>query len=332
MQTVHARDRALVEMDEPTHQQGAERASTAPPRFSIFIPTYNRAHLLPRALESIAAQTCRDFEVVIVDDGSTDGTAALVAAWQARGEFPIAFRRQENQGKHGAHNTALPFLRGELTVILDSDDLLVPDALERLGRHWDAIPLEQRPTFSGVEGLSAFFDGRLNGSGLPQAVLDADYLALRRRHGVRGDMKGCVRTDLLRRFPYPRFAGERHIRPSLLWNRIGREYRTRFVNEVIQRVEFQPGGLSSNRLRLRTSNPRGFRHYYLEEARQRDPSASLSDQLAACADYVRYSLHAGIGPARQARDLGRPWLWLASLPRGTVAFLADRAKLLRAKA
>ncbi|MCU0971097.1 MAG: glycosyltransferase family 2 protein [Gammaproteobacteria bacterium] len=214
-------------MDEPTHQQGAGRASTAAPRFSIFIPTYNRAHLLPRALESIAAQTCRDFEVVIVDDGSTDGTAALVEAWQGRASFPIVYCRQENQGKHGAHNAALPLLRGELTVILDSDDLLVPDALERLARHWDAIPPDQRPAFSGIEGLSAFFDGRLNGSGLPQPVLDADYLSLRRRHRVRGDMKGCVRTDLLRRFPFPRFDGERHIRPSLLWNRIAREYRTR---------------------------------------------------------------------------------------------------------
>lgn len=310
----------------------ASGATAATRRFSIFIPTYNRAHLLPRALESIAAQTCRDFEVVIVDDGSTDATAALVRDWQARAGFPIVYHRQENQGKHGAHNAALPLLRGELTVILDSDDLLVPDALERLGRHWDAIPPDERERFSGVEGLSAFLDGRLNGSGLPQAVLDADYLSLRRRHGVRGDMKGCVRTDLLRRFPFPRFEGERHIRPSLLWNRIGREYRTRFVNEVIQRVEFQPGGLSSNRLRLRTRNPRGFRHYYLEEARRPDTSAGLAERLATCADYVRYSLHAGIGLGQQARDLGNPWLWLAALPKGALAFLLDRLKLLRARA
>jgi glycosyltransferase involved in cell wall biosynthesis len=302
------------------------------PLFTIFIPTYNRAHLLPRALASIEAQTYRGFDVVIIDDGSSDGTQELITEWRARTNFSVFYQWQPNQGKHAAHNAALPHLRGQLTVIFDSDDLLVGGALAQLKSHWEAISAAQREHYSGVEGLVSYFDGTLEGTRFPGDVFDSDYIEIRRKYHVQGDKRGCVRSDILRAFPFPQFPGERHVRPSLLWKRIAHQYKTRFINSVIMQVERQPGGLSSNRFRLRTRNPQGFRFYYLEEVNVHGRRDRWQRQWDSCSNYVRYSWHSGLGLAPQARDMQRKWLWLAALPAGTLRFLGDRLRMRRQRA
>lgn len=302
-------------------------AQDHPPfKFTIFIPTFNRAHTLPRAFESIQQQTFRDFEVLIIDDGSTDGTERLVRSWAERCAFPVTYRWQENRGKHGAHNAALPLLRGEMTVILDSDDVLMPEALELLNEQWQRIPADQRPGFSGVEGHVEYFDGTLEGSRFPVDVLDTDYLTMRQTYAVRGDKRGCVRTDILRAFPYPEFPGERHVRPSLLWKRIAHKYRTRYINRVIMRVERQPGGLSSDRFALRMRNPMGFRLYFLEEVNINTRNQPLRIRYNCCANYVRYSLHGDVSAHRQREDIRAKALWLAALPAGFLRYCGDRIR------
>lgn len=294
--------------------------------FTIFIPTYNRAHTLPRAFASIEAQTCRDFDVVIVDDGSTDNTPELVKEWTQRVGFPVRYVRQQNQGKHGAFNAALEHLDGELMVMLDSDDKLTKDALDIFRRHWLAIPESERDGFCGVEGLTAFFDGTVAGSRFPEDVLDSDYLEIRRRYQVSGDKKNAIRSDLLKRFPYPVFPGERHVRPSLLWKRLADNYRTRYVNEVVEYIEYQPGGLSSNRFCLRMRNPMGYRYYYMEEVQNPQRAQSFGEQVTNYGNYIRYSLHSGVGIGRQLADVPSPWLWLLGLPRGVIKYISDRLR------
>jgi glycosyltransferase involved in cell wall biosynthesis len=91
------------------------------------ITTYNRARFLPGALESAFAQTFRDLEVLVVDDGSTDDTPAVLAAYGDR----IRIVHQGNQGRSGARNTAVREARGRYISFLDSDDRWRPDKLER---------------------------------------------------------------------------------------------------------------------------------------------------------------------------------------------------------
>ncbi len=296
--------------------------------FTIFIPTYNRAHTLPRALNSIERQTFRDFEVLIIDDGSTDGTQKLVRQWQRQALFPIVYKWQENQGKNAAHNAALPRIRGRFTVILDSDDALASEALARLKHHWNAIPDAQKAQFAGVEGLCAHMDDdRIAGSRFPEDIMDSNYLDIRKKYGVTGDKKGAVRTNILREFPFPRISGEKHIRESLLWKRISQKYQFRYINEVIQLIEYQAGGLSANTFNLRMRNPQGFRFYYLEEVNIHGKNDALSKRLSSCVKYVRYSLHSGIGYIQQVRGISSPLLWLLSAPIGTLKWIVDRFKL-----
>ena len=311
----------------------SECLSVPPERayFSIFIPTYNREKLLPRAFQSIERQSFQDFHVIIIDDGSSDQTKDLVAQWSQRVAFPVIYHWQKNQGKHAAHNAALTYLNSELTVILDSDDMLAPDILAKLKAYWEAIPEAERDCFAAVEGLTAHLTGEVAGDRFPKDVFDSNYIEIRKKYGVRGDKKNAVRSDVLKAFPYPQFPGERHIRPSILWERIANEYKTRYVNEVIQLIEYQPTGLSSNRFALRMKNPQGFRYCYLEQINQRADAYTSKELLDSYIKYVRYSFHSGIGVFAQLKDIRFSWLWLVSLPVGYFKYLSDQVRLKRSQ-
>lgn len=309
----------------PTPFMTAESPSSSP-LFTVFIPAFNRAYVLPRTLASIEAQTLRDFEVLVIDDGSTDNTRELVHQWAARMPFDVRYHYQANGGKHVAHNTMLGLARGGLVALLDSDDMLVPTALERFQYHWEQIPAGQRESFAGVEGLmSRLEDGMVCGKPFPADMLDADHIEVRIRLGIGGEKRNAIRTDVLRRFPYPVFPGERHVRPSLLWDRLAEAgYRFRFFNEVVQILDQKPDGISANLFRMRMRNPRGLRHCMREEIRLHGPFLSPRQRWRLGVRYVRYSLHAGYGLVRQYRDINAKGLWLSSLPAGVCGWLKDR--------
>lgn len=296
--------------------------------FTIFIPTYNRAHLLPRALASIQAQTFRDFETVIVDDGSTDNTEALIRDWQARADFELVYLKQPNQGKYAAQNAGVAVARGWFFLLLDSDDRLLPDTLERILRHWESIPAAERPRYAGVEGLVESMDGqRVLTTPYPSNPCDISYLDLYYRLGIGGDKKHAIRTEILRRFPYPLFPGELNSRDSITWNRIAHEYIFRCVNESVQQVEYQPDGLTSNRFRIRMTSPRGFQLFFREEITLHRAWLSRKQLRRSTIEFIRFSLHIGLGPWRQGKQLGYDPLWLGLLPMGYIRWWVDLYRL-----
>ena len=103
---------------------------------TIFTPTYNRAYILPNLYESLVNQTSKDFEWVIVDDGSTDETESIVKKWIAESRICIKYIKQENQGKHIAINTGTEHADGELFFIVDSDDSLKNHAVSTISEFW----------------------------------------------------------------------------------------------------------------------------------------------------------------------------------------------------
>jgi glycosyltransferase involved in cell wall biosynthesis len=106
------------------------------PKVSICIPTYNRKAYLQETLSSVFAQTYEDYEVVVLDDGSTDGTPDMMQS----GTYDVRYYWQENQGEAAARNRLIRLARGRYVSFIDSDDLLVPDAIERLVK---AVEAEQ---------------------------------------------------------------------------------------------------------------------------------------------------------------------------------------------
>ena len=121
------------------------------PLLTVFTPAYNRADTLPRLYESLRRQTCGDFCWLVIDDGSTDGSAGLVAHWRkTETAFPITYVYKENGGLHTAYNEAIANIDTELCVCIDSDDFMPDDAVERILSFWAAHGSEE---VAGIVGL-----------------------------------------------------------------------------------------------------------------------------------------------------------------------------------
>lgn len=235
------------------------------PFITILTPTYNRASLLPRLFDSLLRQTNNDFEWIVVDDGSTDDTREVVANLKEKcgGAFPMGYVYKANGGKHMAINIGAERARGELLFIADSDDLLTDDALETVANSWHDISDDK--SFAGIAGLDITMDTReVIGSGLPQEHIDCNAIDIRYRHHVMGDMKEVFRTEVLREFPFPEFAGERFCPEQLVWFRMARRYRLRYINKPIYIADYQPDGITAGITRARMRNPSASMLTYAE--------------------------------------------------------------------
>ena len=290
--------------------------------FTIFTATYNRAHTLHRVYESLRAQTFGDFEWLIVDDGSTDGTKALVRQWQSEADFPVRYIWQENGGKHIAVNRGVQEARGEFFLNIDSDNACPPVALERFKFHWESIPADQREEFTGVCALARDSNGNILGTRFPFDPTDCSSLEIGLKYDVKGEKGGFHRTEVMRQVPYPTFEGETVVPDSFVSNRISARYKTRFVNEPLKIYYNTPNSRSSNRTRG-PKNPKGMTVYYRELVNL-DCPFPMKKLLRAYVQYVRYSCHAGFGLGRQIKDVRSPAYWLSVAPIGYLLFLRDK--------
>lgn len=297
------------------------------PTFTVFTPTYNRAHTLHRAYLSLERQTCRDFEWLIVDDGSDDGTEELVKVWQREGGVPIRYIRQPHGGAHRAHQVCLDQARGELIIKLDSDDGCVPEALERMKDHWEAIPASERHAYSGITALCQDEKGELVGTPFPQSPLDCSAAALEYHYQVRGEKWGCLRADVLRRFPFPPNVPGNFIPESYIWVQVSRHYLTRHINEVLRVYWTDAPSLVHGRPDPRT-NAVGHRLMFqmvLNHESRWFPHAPFR-LLRAAAQLARFSFHSGHGFAAQWQALhgiGPRMLWVAGLPLALLLLIRD---------
>jgi glycosyltransferase involved in cell wall biosynthesis len=214
---------------------------------TVFTPTYNRAHTLPRLFQSLREQTSRDFTWLVLDDGSDDDTQAVVSEFQKTAGFTIDYVYQKNQGKHEAINVGVGRARTELFLIVDSDDELLPHAVELIATEWRKIPREKRARFAGVWTLCETATGETLTGPLAHDVLDASLQELRYIYKIEKDLLRCFATEVLRRFPFPATNdGCPYIPEGYVWYRITRYYSIRFLNVACSRVYPQPDGLIAN--------------------------------------------------------------------------------------
>ncbi|HEV3161777.1 MAG TPA: glycosyltransferase family A protein [Xanthobacteraceae bacterium] len=217
------------------------------PFFTVFTPTYNRAHTLHRVFNSLKAQSFRDFEWVLVDDGSTDNTEELAELWIKTADFPIRYFWQKNSGKHIAYNFGIREARGQMFAVLDSDDALVPNALSRIFDLWHQIPESDRSGFCLIAGLCCDQHGVTIPSPFPSSPLDTTAQESAFVHRIRGEKFAVRRTEIWRRYPFPEITGTNYIPEVLVALQIGEAYKFRLVNEVLRvyYVEDDPHNLSS---------------------------------------------------------------------------------------
>lgn len=251
---------------------------------TVFTPAYNRAHTIGRTYASLLRQTSDDFEWLVVDDGSTDNTRELVEGWIKENKIPIRYIYQENQGMHGAHNTAYRNITTELNTCIDSDDFMPDDAVEKIVSFWRANGSDR---YAGIIGLDQTEDGAVIGTRfdetLNETTLQGYYAA-----GGRGDKKLVYRTDVITRYPeYPLFEGERYVGLAYKYMLIDRDFKMLTLNEPLVTVEYQLDGSSYNMYNQYWRNPRGFSFFRKTEMQC---APTLKRRFVSCIHYVATSI------------------------------------------
>lgn len=198
------------------------------PRVSVIIPARNRANYLPTAIESVLAQTLTDFELIVVDDGSTDETPELVQRYQARDPRVRLVCNETSRGIAGARNRGTAEARGEYVAALDSDDYAYP---QRLARQVDF--LDRHPDHAVVSSWVIWMhaDGRLQRKVRRRPVNSDDAAAMLIFNASISQPSATARTAVLREHPYDEtFSMSSDYE---LWSRLAGHYRLANLPEVL---------------------------------------------------------------------------------------------------
>ncbi len=220
---------------------------------TVFTPTYNRAYIIDKLYESLCSQTCPDFEWLIVDDGSTDDTEALIDSFIAERKINIRYVKQSNGGKHRAINRGVRLAKGELFFIVDSDDQLPCESIQFVLTYY--LQIKNETSFAGVSGLKYLFSGERIGGEVSFSVVDCSFVEFRTVYKVKGDLAEVYRTDILRQYPFPEIEGENFCPEAIVWYQIAQKYKLRFFNEKIYLCDYLPDGLTNKITKLRMKNP-----------------------------------------------------------------------------
>lgn len=241
-------------------------------KITVFTPTYNRAHIIINLYQSLQKQTFRDFEWLVIDDGSTDETEDLFnnLILQEK-DFLIRYYRFENAGKQKEINRALDLAEGSLFFTVDSDDLLTLDALEKIDQ-WDRqMPVDGK--YCGFAGS----DGNLQGEPIypifSDEYIDATFFDRDPNSNkfIGYDRPWVLYTSVHRCYNYPEFEGEKFITEAVVWNRMAADgYKIRCYNDVIYLREHQEIGLTNKIHEILVENPRGYGLWIKETIEQFD--------------------------------------------------------------
>ena len=229
------------------------------PFLTVFTSTYNRANTLSRTYESLRRQSDKDFEWLIVDDGSTDNTEDVVKHWlSADNGFSVRYIKKKNEGFHTGYNTAIANMDSTLAVCIDSDDYMPDDAVEKIHTCWRERGGEQ---YGGITGLDYHTDGTLIGGCFPEGLNAVNLIDFGQgKYGVKqGDKKIVVRTDLYKQVaPMKVYPGEKFFNPHYMALEISRKYDFLTLNECLCLVDYQPTGMGANMFRQYKNSPNSF--------------------------------------------------------------------------
>lgn len=223
---------------------------------TVFTPTYNRGYIINKLYESLKKQTNKDFEWLVVDDGSTDNTQEIFNNIILNEKnFPVRYIKKQNGGKHRAINRGVLEARGNLFFIVDSDDFLSCDAIEKIYGWVSSIGKDHK--YAGVSGCRGHFDSTvIGGKGIGGGYVDATNLE-RKKKNLLGDKAEVYFTEVLKKYPFPEFDGENFITEEVVWNKIAADgYYLRWFSDVIYFTEYLPDGLTKSK-NLFGKNPQG---------------------------------------------------------------------------
>ena len=216
-------------------------------KLTILTPTFNRGGVLKNLYESLQLQTCKDFEWLIVDDGSNDNTKKFVSSWMENDNgFSISYLYKINGGKHTALNLGIRNIETDLTFIVDSDDTLSEDAVETILRYHRRYDDEEN--ICGYAFLRRFYNGNINGKLFKTDEYIDSYIESRiNSDDTFADKAEVYKTKCLKEYPFPEYTGEKFLGEDIVWMRMAKKYLMVHINKAIYIGQYQDDGLTKNR-------------------------------------------------------------------------------------
>lgn len=255
-----------------------------------FNPYFQSGGELQSLWDSLQKQTVKEFEWLVVDDGSTDGTKNLITKLQEKSDFPIRYIYKSNGGKHTALNVGIQTICSELTFIVDSDDCVTDDAVESILKIHKKY--RSQNNICGYAFLRAFPDGKVNGKKFDVNEKIGSYIDVR----VNGDDTGAdkaevFKTHCLKEFPFPEYPNEKFLGEDLVWVRMARKYEMVHINKAIYVGNYLEDGLTNNRRKHNIASPIGCMHR-AEEFMESDLKTRY--RIKGGLQYIVYGRFAGV--------------------------------------
>lgn len=216
--------------------------------------TFNRRDDLSRLFVSLENQTVKNFLWLVIDDGSTDKTDELVKTLQKKASFSVIYKYEKNGGKHRALNHAFEYLKTPLTMVIDSDDILLNNCSEVISLYWQKY--KNNPKI----GSFIFEHGRTS-SRDPMEKINGTFIAPRfeftEKNKKFGDFNDVFFTKFLKDFRFPEFEGENFIAETPLYYEFSKKHESLFIGKVIAVGNYKEGGLTSQIRQLKINNYKG---------------------------------------------------------------------------
>lgn len=307
---------------------------------TVFTPTFNRAHTIDRTFESLCRQTCQDFEWLIIDDGSTDGTREWVESlgekvtetgiafdWMGRqtgvtdhSHFVIETKKDNNNirieyvykpngGLYTGYNVAFQNTQTELCVCIDSDDYMPDNAVEIISDTWNRLSNEEKEKVCGIVGLDYNVTDKRPIGGL---FCKSNEIVWVYNLHHRGDTKYVFRTELMKGVaPQIGFQGEKDFNPHYMQMQILDQYPIVVLNENLCWVEYQLGGDSMSQAIFKQyiRSPKSYARYRIQEMQMVHNNGFLN-KLRLAAHYVSACIFAKDGK------------WLSNTPNKILTFVS----------
>lgn len=225
---------------------------------TVITTTYNRDYCLHQVYDSLLRQTSKDFIWMIVDDGSTDSTRELVEKWKTENLVEIEYYYKENGGMHTARNLAYEKVHTCLNVIIDSDDWMTDDAVEKIVDFWNQHGDEK---YYGIISCNIDKEGKIIGSPLPTDVFSSTITELSGKYKMKGDKKIILRSDLAKLNPFPEFPGEKFYPASYKYKLLDLNYQLLVMNEATCVVDYNDDSMTFHMYAQYKSCCNSFAHY-----------------------------------------------------------------------
>ena len=259
------------------------------PKLTIHTATYNRGYILEKAYHSLCAQTIKDFEWIISDDGSTDNTEELIQGWMNDDSgFTIIYNKLNHVHIPRALNSGVERANAEWFMMLDSDDYLLPDTVEKVLAWIDEI--KDIKDIAGIGFARCYPDGKYMKDQIPKidpniGYVDATHIE-RKKYNLDMDMCEVHKTQLFKQYPFQYWPTEEYAPEQLNFHEIALAgWKLRWRSERLYICEYLPDGQTKND-KLVKNNPMGFAMMHNQNLRINNSFKQLfwsaSQMIALC--------------------------------------------------